>query len=176
MLPVWELLLIIIFSLIGLYLLAIMIVYFFMKRAQKRAFSSLDSMIVYEKDRMNFINDLVNTLKDNKYNLKSNIKIVVDEQNELLENKMVDMSKVKQQTDFLLIYFQKYLKENGIRKKSPFDSFYKKINDYLIMDIDSDDYPYKKYNLYANRYNSILSLGFLCPFARSIKNPQAPIL
>ena len=66
MLPVWELLLNIIFSLIGLYLLAIMIVYFFMKRAQKRAFSSLDSMIVYEKDRMNFINDLVNTLKDNK--------------------------------------------------------------------------------------------------------------
>ena len=81
MLPVWELLLIIIFSLIGLYLLAITVVYFFMKRAQKRAFSSLDSMIVYEKDRMNFINDLVNTLKDNKYNLKANIKIVVDEQN-----------------------------------------------------------------------------------------------
>ena len=70
MLPVWELLIIIIFSLIGLYLLAITVVYFFMKRAQKRAFSSLDSMIVYEKDRMNFINNLVNRSSTTSATLK----------------------------------------------------------------------------------------------------------
>lgn len=174
--PSWVLLIIVIASLIGLYLVAVIIIYFLMKRAQKRAFSALDSMVTYEKERMHFVNDLVTVLNTTQYKVKDNIRVVVDEQNEMLSSDRVDMNKVKQQTDFLLIYLQKYLKEKGIRKKSPFDTYFQKIPEYLVMDIESDKYPYKDYNKIATKYNSFLSLGFLSPFARSSKNPQAPIL
>lgn len=174
--PTWELLVIIIFSMIGLYLLAVLIIYFLMKRAQKKAMHALDSLIPYEKERMQFVNDLVTTLEANNYQVKDNIRVVVDEQNELLEQKSVDMSQAKQKTDFLLIYFQKYLKEKGIRKKEPFATYFNNINKYLFIDNEAENYPYKSYNNLANKYNAFLSLGFFSPFARSKKNPQVPIL
>ncbi len=175
-LPTWELLVIIIFSMIGLYVIAILVIYFLMKRVQKKAFSELDSLIVYEKERMQFVNDLVAVLEASNYHLKDNIKVVVDEQNDLLSSKRVDMSKAKQQTDFLLIYFQKLLKEKGIRKKEPFAKYYEDINKYLFIDSESDNYPYKKYNNLAAKYNSFLSLGLFSILTHGKNNPQAPTL
>lgn len=173
--PQWELLIIIIFSILGLYLLTVLIIYLLMKNAQKKTFSALDSLIQFEKDRMDFANKVYDTLKEN-YNLSNNIKMTVEEQNELLSSHSVDMVKAKSQTDYLLIYFQKFMKEHGIRKKSPYAELYSQIDEHLFLDAEKDNYPYKRYNSLAAKYNSFRNMGFFSPFSRGSKNPEAPTL
>ena len=94
----------------------------------------------------------------------------------LLETKPVDVSKAKNQTDFLIMYYTKFIKEKKLAKKNP---AYETMSEELLKKLHLHDElktsPYGKYDKAAFRYNSYLGLMILAPFVRK-KYQNAPIL
>jgi hypothetical protein len=173
---IWYILLIALGSILVLYLIVAAILMALMKRAQRRAFKALDALVPYEKKRMEIVLDCRDTLEDDHYHLAQNIKEVIDEAQDLINQSRIDMGKVKGENDFLIMYFQKYLKE----KRLLHDEKYKKLSDELGAEIHLDpaekSSPYKKYDDLAFRYNAYLGMMILAPFLGGKKNPQAPVL
>ena len=174
--PNFVIVIIVIVCLIVLYLLSALVLFLFMKRAMGRAYDELVALIPYEKERMDAILSLREKLLSDGYHLSSEMVSLTDSNKTLLETRPVDVSKVKNQTDFLIMYYTKFLREKKVAKKDPaYDSMGENLLKMLHLHDELKSSPYGKYDKAAFRYNSYLGLIILAPFVRR-KYQNAPIL
>lgn len=172
----WLIVIIVIVCLVLLYLLSALVLFLMMKRAMDKAYDALVALVPYEKERMAAILKVKERLQSDGYHLSDEMVELTENNQKLLEEKPVDVSKVKSQTDFLIMYYTKFIKEKKVAKKDI--SYEKESTDLLKMLHLHDDLktsPYGKYDKAAFRYNSYLGLIILAPFVRR-KYQNAPIL
>lgn len=174
--PEWIIVIIVIVCIIVLYLLSALILYLLMKRAMNKAYDALMALVPYEQERMDLIVQTKERLLDDHYHLSDEMCELVESNNALLKTPPVDVGKVKSQTDFLIMYFTKFLREKKVAKK---DSSYAETSEKLLkmlhLNDDLKSSPYGKYDKLAFRYNSYLNMIILAPFVRR-KFQNAPIL
>ncbi|MCI1734382.1 MAG: hypothetical protein LKM30_01420 [Bacilli bacterium] len=159
------------------WLIAFLVILALAKKAQKKAFSSLDALVPYEKERFQAINDVVSTLIVEKRLPKSgDIADLVDEQKSSLASSRIDMAKVKASDDFLILYLRKLIKEKGLKMKEPYSDLDKKMASYFYEDSQAKDSPYRVYNNQAMRYNSYLGMMVISGYVTRKGYPKAPVL
>lgn len=172
----WVIVIIVILALILVYLFSAFILFLLMKRAMKRAYDALMDLLPYEDERMKLVSSTKEKLLNDNYHLSDEMSEATENNLKLLKETPVDVSKVKNQTDFLLMYYMKFLKEKKLIQKKP---EYKEIYDKMLAELHLKDElknsPYGKYDKLAFRYNSYLGLVILAPFVRR-KYQNAPIL
>ena len=160
----WVIVIIVILALILVYLFSAFILFLLMKRAMKRAYDALMDLLPYEDERMKLVSSTKEKLLNDNYHLSDEMCEATENNLKLLKETPVDVSKVKNQTDFLLMYYMKFLKEKKLIQKKP---------EYIKDELKNS--PYGKYDKLAFRYNSYLGLVILAPFVRR-KYQNAPIL
>ena len=172
----WVIVIIVILALILVYLFSAFILFLLMKRAMRRAYDALMDLLPYEDERMKLVSSTKEKLLNDNYHLSDEMCEATENNLKLLKETPVDVSKVKNQTDFLLMYYMKFLKEKKLIQKKP---EYKEIYDKMLAELHLKDElknsPYGKYDKLAFRYNSYLGLVILAPFVRR-KYQNAPIL
>ncbi len=151
------------------------ICYFLLKRARLRAFDEMQTLIPYEKERLDVITRTKDALLDDNRHFPNEIAELVQSTDEILNTSPVDVGKAKGQSDFLIIYFTKYLKEKKLLKRGSYQELCDELEAHLHMDENDKNSPYKKYDKKATTYNAYLSLIFIPGFIRR-KYQQAPIL
>lgn len=147
-----------------------------MKKAQKKAFDSLDSLVAYERNRFDGIKEIADYLDQSNRLHAQSIIDTIKKQEEAFSSDTIDMQNVKVTDDFLVIYFQKYIKEKNLSKKSPYDEYLKKLSEELTIDPEDKEHPYYKYNKLALKYNSYANMRTASWYARRKNYPQAPVM
>ncbi len=174
--PDFVIVILVIVCLIVLYLISALVLFLLMKRAMGKAYDALIALIPYEKERMEAIIELKDKLQADGYHLSDEMIQLTESNRVLLETKPVDVSKAKNQTDFLIMYYTKFIKEKKLAKKNP---AYETMSEELLKKLHLHDElktsPYGKYDKAAFLYNSYLGLMILAPFVRK-KYQNAPIL
>ncbi len=172
----WLILIIVIAGVLVLYLLFALIAYFLMKGAMNKAYDALVALIPYEKERLELVKKVADDLKNDHYRFSSQIDELIKENENVLEKKPVDVSKAKNQNDFLILYFSKLIKEKNFDKRfSKYQEHHKTLQSHLYLQSYNKNSPYYRYDKLAFRYNSYLNMLFLAPFVRR-KYESAPIL
>lgn len=172
----WWIYLVVILAVIALYFLFTFILYLLMKRAQKKAFKLLDTILPYEKEKFDMIIKARNKLKEDGRFLPKNILEVIDKDEKLFLQIPVNIQEVKGQSDFIIMYLDKYLKEKKLIQKDDYKKMDDELNSYLYMNPEDKTSPYYQYNKKAMSYNAYLGMGALAVFSIRRKNQSAPIL
>ena len=151
--PEWIIVIIVIVCIIVLYLLSALILYLLMKRAMNKAYDALMALVPYEQERMDLIVQTKERLLDDHYHLSDEMCELVESNNALLKTPPVDVGKVKSQTDFLIMYFTKFLREKKVAKKdSSYADTSEKLLKMLHLNDDLKSSPYGKYDKLAFRF------------------------
>ncbi|MFA6624219.1 MAG: hypothetical protein WCS80_00415 [Bacilli bacterium] len=172
----WVIILIVLGCLIAIYLLGSFIIWLFLKAARNKAYKALDELVPYEKERFQYIAYVRDEIEKDNYHLPKSILDVIENNNDILSGHEIDMQKVKSQDDFLILFFQKYLKEKKLISKEKYVNINLKMSSYLHMDTDDKESPYDIYDKKAFRYNSLLGMTLFTIFLNKSKFAQAPIL
>lgn len=174
--PGWVIIILVVLALVAVYLISALILFLLMKRAMKKAYDALMALLPYEDERMKLVLDVKERLLNDNFHLSEEMCEATENNCKLLQETPVDVSKVKNQTDFLLMYYMKFLKEKKLVAKS---AEYKELYDTMLSKLHLKDElknsPYGKYDKLAFRYNSYLGMIILAPFVRR-KYQNAPIL
>lgn len=172
----WVIVILVIVCLIVLYLLSALVLFLLMKRAMNKAYDALVALVPFETERLEYVKKVRDRLLADDYHLSSEMLELTESNEKLLATKPVDVSKVKNQTDFLILYYSKFIKEKKLAKKNPdYEELDKTLLSKLHLHDDLKVSPYAKYDKAAFRYNSYLSMMILAPFVRR-KYQNAPIL
>lgn len=174
--PSWVWIIIVLVGVIAVYLISAGIIYFIMKKIQKKTFKALDDLVPFEKKRLEKILQCRDALEAANLFHPGKIADTIEDQQEIASRATIDMATLKGQNDFLTIYFQKLFKEKRLLKISPYKEMNEAISKDMYIDPSIKDSPYKKYDDLAFRYNSYLGMMIIAPFNRGNKNPRAPIL
>lgn len=158
------------------FLLGSLITIQLMKKAQKKAFSTLDDLVSYERNRFEDIKEIADYLDQSNRLHAQSIIDTIKKQEEAFSSDTIDMQNAKVTDDFLVIYFIKYIKEKNLSKKEPYDEYLKKLTEELTIQIDDKEHPYYKYNKLALKYNSYANMRTANWYARKKNYPQAPVL
>ena len=159
--PGWVIIILVVLALVAVYLISALILFLLMKRAMKKAYDALMALLPYEDERMKLVLDVKERLLNDNYHLSDEMCEATENNRKLLQETPVDVSKVKNQTDFLLMYYNKELYDTMLSK--------------LHLKDELKNSPYGKYDKLAFRYNSYLGMIILAPFVRR-KYQNAPIL
>ena len=168
----WWVYAIIIVGVLAFYLLSALIVRLLMNEAKKKAVIEYEKVIPYEKARMDEINNAIKTMQDDGRFLPKNMIECLETINKSFDAVPVDVSSIKNQNDFMILYIRKYLKEKRIAEK--YKSIDEKLESLLFLDPSSKKSPYSVYNKKAGRYNAYLGMGYFNLFRGS--NTSMPIL
>ncbi len=168
----WWIYIVVIVGVIALYLISGAIVHFLMKGAKKKAYAELEKVIPYEKERFDEISSSIHTMQDDGRFLPKNMIECLNTIDESFKKVPVDVSSVKNQNDFLILYIRKYLSEKRIVEK--YKSIDEKLEKLLFLDPSSKTSPYHTYNKKAAHYNAYLGMGIFNIFRGD--NTAAPIL
>ncbi len=168
----WWIYIVVIVGVIALYLISGAIVHFLMKGAKKKAYAELEKVIPYEKERFDEISSSIHTMQDDGRFLPKNMIECLNTIDESFKKVPVDVSSVKNQNDFLILYIRKYLSEKRIVEK--YKSIDEKLEKLLFLDPSSKSSPYHTYNKKAAHYNAYLGMGIFNIFRGN--NTAAPIL
>ena len=171
----WVIIIIIVAVLIVLYLIVAVICYFLLKRAQNKAFDAMQELIPYEKERLDVIIKAKDALLDDNRHFPNEMAELVQSTEDILNTNPVDVGKAKGQSDFLIIYFTKYIKEKKLINRGNYKEIVDELDAHLHMDDKDKDSPYNKYDRKAMSYNAYLNLIFIPGFIRH-RYQQAPIL
>ncbi len=171
----WVIIIIIVACLIVLYLIIAVICYFLLKRARLKAYDEMQTLIPYEKERLDVIIKAKDALLDDNRHFPNEMAELVQSTEDILSTNPVDVGKAKGQSDFLIIYFTKYIKEKKLIHRGNYQEIVDELNAHLHMEDDEKNSPYRKYNKKAMSYNAYLNLIFIPGFIRR-KYQQAPIL
>ena len=172
----WYWILIIIATLVIVYAFIQVILFFIMRKCMKKAFSELDKMAIYEKDRFGIIFVSYKEIISKKKIENVEINNLIKEQENISNNKEIEMESFKSKNDFIIMYLMKFLEEKKLKNKDDFSSIYQNLKDISYFDINDKTSPYIKYNKVANRYNALANI---CIISNSFKRSsylRAPIL
>lgn len=172
----WVIIIIIIACLIVVYLITGFILRKLMKRAENKAVDELIKVAPYEVERLELIKSLADTLKERNYGFPKQFKELIDETEEILNTRPVDVSKAKGNLDFLIMYFRKYITEKKLTSQTVFSEYLDKLNSHIFLDTRQKDSPYYNYNKAALHYNAYFGLILFAPFLSKKKKLDAPVL
>lgn len=168
----WWIYVVVIVGVIAIYLIAGAIVHFLMKGAKKKAYAELEKVIPFEKNRYEEIASSIKEMQDDGRFLPKNMIECLNTLDESFKKIPVDVSSIKNQNDFLIMYIRKYLADKHIVEK--YKSIDEKLEKLLFLDPTSKTSPYRAYNKKAAHYNAYLGMGIFNIFRGS--NTSAPIL
>ena len=172
----WIWIVIFIAVVIGSIIILQVVLYFFMKRAMKKAYTYLDGLVPVEKERYQKIKNAYFTLNKTHYISNDSIKELIKEQEVLSSEERVDMQKLKGQNDFLVMFLLKFMKEKKLKMKDNYSPIYKELESISYFESKDKSTPYYKYNKAANVYNALATLSFVSSIFRKKDYYRAPIL
>jgi hypothetical protein len=170
----WWVYVAIIGGVIVLYLIAALITFFLMKGAKKKCYDEFDKLVPYEKERLELILSIRDTMLKDGRHLPKNLTDACSQDEEYFAKVPFDLKSAKGQNDFLVIYLRKYLKEKNLLKQEKYLEFDKKLEGALFLDPQDKKSPYFNYNKRALRYNSYLGMTLLAIFNNG-RHTSAPI-
>jgi hypothetical protein len=159
-----------------IYVLTAVVLLGLMKRAQKKAFSALDELVPYEKERYALLTEIQERMAKDNFVIPSNIREIIEDGGRTLGASTVDMGKVKGELDFAFLYLQKFLKEKKLLARPGYPELMNEITAHIFIDPSIKGCPYEKYDKLAYRYNAYLGMMFISPFIAHKNLPKAPIL
>lgn len=171
----WHYVLIIV-GVLAIYLIFVLVVYLLMKRAKKKTFTLLDGMIEIEKKRFDVINKAMETFEAKNRFLPKTMTDTFSKIDEDFKKVPFDVSSVKGQLDFMVLYIRKYISEKNLIEDSSYLEIDKELESILYLDPSDKNSPYYAYNKAASHYNAYLGMTILGLFGIRSKNPLAPIL
>lgn len=171
----WWIYVVILVGILLIYFLTGFVMYLLELREKKKTFQELDKLIPYERDRLEIVLDTRDALENDGRHLPKNLTDAIAEDQDFFTQVPPSIEKAKGQTDFLILYLRKYLKEKGFLKQEKYQELDKKLEKNLFLDPSDKNSPYKKYNDHAYRYNAYLGMMTLALFNSNGKNPKAPI-
>ncbi|MFA6829174.1 MAG: hypothetical protein WCR67_00480 [Bacilli bacterium] len=159
------------------WLISFLVIIQLMKKAQKKAFAALDELVPYERERYEAVKKAFNQIIDERRMQKDNqMYALCTEQEKILAGDRIDMSTLKAQNDFMILYLHKFIKEKKLRMKEPFSTIDTDLDKYTFIDPSSKDSPYRSYNNVALKYNSYMGMMLVSNYASRKGYPKAPIL
>lgn len=168
----WWVYVIVFAALIAIYLLTALIIYLLMKKAYKKAKVELDKIIPYEKERYETILKVKTTLENEGRFFSKNIIETTEDVEKQFSKIPVDIAKIKNQNDFLVIIYRKYIKEKRLLAKSK--DLDQELENILYIDPSDKSSPYYPYDKAAMKYNSYVNMGMFNIFRGRSK--QLPTL
>lgn len=172
----WIIVVIIVVSLIAVYVISGLIVGQLTKRAENKVYDEMAKIAPYEKERLELIKKVASALKERNYGFPKQFSELIDETDEIMNTRPIDIAKAKGNDDFLLIYFQKYLTEKRLTSQTIFADYLNEIKNHLCLDNKVKDNPYSQYNKVASHYNAFHGLILFSPFIKRKNRESAPFL
>ncbi len=170
----WWVYVAIIVGILVLYLGAAFVTYLLMKSAKKKCRNEFDRLVPYERERLDLIVEVRDALIQDERHLPKNLLDSIKADEDCFAKAPADIRTAKGQSDFLIIYLRKYLKEKNLLKQEKYQTFDQRLEKHLWLDPEDKASPYLAYNKRALRYNSYLGMTILAIFGNG-KNSAAPI-
>lgn len=174
--PTWIWIVVTLAIVIAVYLLSELVLFLLMRSSMKKAFHALDELVPFERERSKKIDTIYQTLKDGKRINNRSMEELLESNKDILSQSSIDMQKLKSQDDFLILYLLKFMKEKKLKQREEYSPLYKELEAISYPDPKANDFPYKRYNDLALRYNSYTGMGMLRSIASRKKYLAAPVL
>ena len=172
----WIWIVVFIAIIIGTILIFQVVIYFFMKRSMRKAYLALDKLVPFEKERYNKIKEVYFSLNKTHHIANDSIRELIQNQDIISTEERVDMQKLKNQNDFLLMFLLKFMKDKKLKMKDAYSSTYKELESISFFDTKDKTTPYFKYNKIANVYNALATISFVSNIFKKSNYYRAPIL
>ncbi len=172
----WIIVVIIVVSLIAVYVISGILVAHLTKKAENKVYDEMAKIAPYENERLDLIKKIASTLKERNYGFPKQFSDLINETDEIMSTRPIDIAKAKGNDDFLLIYFKKYLTEKRLTSQTIFADYLNEIQNHLFLDNKTADNPYSRYNKVASRYNAYFGLILFSPFIKRKNRESAPFL
>lgn len=147
-----------------------------MKSSMKKAFDELDKLVDVEKNRFIKIKEIYFALNKTHKVMNDSINELINNQEDIIKEQRIDMEKLKNQDDFIVMYLLKFMKEKKLKMKDNYSDLYKELESISYFEKEDKTTPYYTYNKKANRYNTFAKLSFVSNIFRRNNYYRAPVL
>lgn len=156
----WWIYLIIIVGVIAIYLLSALIIFLLMKGAKKKAIQELDKLVPHENERFQVIETIIKEMQNDGRYLPKNMLDSLHEIDSSFSKTPIDLSSIKNQNDFMILYLRKYFKEKRmLEKDQKYKNYDEKLSKMIFLNPSDKTSPYYLYNKKSSRYNAFLGMG-----------------
>ncbi len=171
----WVIVIIVVCCLIVFYIITGFIVRFLLKRAQNKVYDEMAKVAPTEDTRLSVIKEVVKTLNEHKYFFPKQFSDLIEETDAIMTTRPIDVVQAKNNNDFLIMYFRKYITEKKLDRQQVFKECLDTLNANFFDKPSDKNSPYYRYNKAALRYNAYFGLLLYIPFTNRYRNQQASI-